>query len=967
MQDSGFTFQITVKGDEQLDAAKKKIDSLDMSITKMKQNANGSTTVTAKYTDALKNQKNATDQTAAATDRAARAQKNWFAHITRTTIQSALVNKAFLGVVEAMGKAVEQVDTLANFPAVMQSMGLSAKDGAQGIEVLRNYVQQVNGDMAEATNVVTRFISVSKNIKASVAAYAGLNNALIAGGAKAEARAAALEQMVQAFSRGKPEAEEWKSILVGMAGPIDLVAKSMGRINGQQLGQDLRDGKVSMGEFLTELTKLSTNGGPIAKQAISQMQGIQFAQAAMKNALVNGLTAIYQAFGRQNIVAILGVITQAIGIMAQAAAWLMNVLINLVNVISRLFGGPVITNIEGELDGAAGAAANIGDNLSGGLKDAGKEAKKLRNQLASFDEMNVLTEPDDGGGSGKGAGGATGFDPGQIGELEGIFGNLTGDLEKAGLAAKILAGVVGGVLLNNLIKALTGVNLIKGALLLMWSPFRKAGAAAAKAVSKAWKVAMDPIARAAIRGRMLMGWDKLVEGMGKTIGRVPGLVGSAMSRIPGIISKVAPKLLPILGTLGSVFARVFTGPIGWITTIIGLLAMLFNWLYQNVEGFRGFVDGVVGTIQEVIAGVGAWISEAWANITTWISEAVTNVATVITDVWGGIVGVLSGPFQVAWQIISSIFILLVAIVAITLETIYNILVGIGTWIWTNVIQPVGKFFAGLWRGMIEGVTKWWNDTVETLKRVGDWIFKNVIQPVSKFFVDLWNTVSGAVVKWWNDTMALLKPVFTWIDVNVIQPIARIFKGLWDGITKAVSVAVEGIKRVWSSVSSWIDQYIVRPIAGFFSGLWDGIVSGVKAAVKVIKDVFNTIVGAVKAPINFIVDGINGVLRNLNKVKVPDWVPGIGGASPNFPMIPRLARGGVVNESTLANIGEDGAEVVMPLENNTEWIDMLASKLNGGSGGPQTIIVKIGEDTIMKKIIGGINDAGYMTNEGLITV
>lgn len=46
---------------------------------------------------------------------------------------------------------------------------------------------------------------------------------------------------------------------------------------------------------------------------------------------------------------------------------------------------------------------------------------------------------------------------------------------------------------------------------------------------------------------------------------------------------------------------------------------------------------------------------------------------------------------------------------------------------------------------------------------------------------------------------------------------------------------------------------------------------------------------------------------------------------------KLAKGGIVHSATQAIIGEHGAEVVMPLENNTEWIDKLAEKL-GGRGG-----------------------------------
>jgi LysM repeat protein len=48
----------------------------------------------------------------------------------------------------------------------------------------------------------------------------------------------------------------------------------------------------------------------------------------------------------------------------------------------------------------------------------------------------------------------------------------------------------------------------------------------------------------------------------------------------------------------------------------------------------------------------------------------------------------------------------------------------------------------------------------------------------------------------------------------------------------------------------------------------------------------------------------------------------------------LAKGGLVTGSIFANIGEAGKELVLPLERNTEWMDLFARKLNmaGGSSG-----------------------------------
>lgn len=48
--------------------------------------------------------------------------------------------------------------------------------------------------------------------------------------------------------------------------------------------------------------------------------------------------------------------------------------------------------------------------------------------------------------------------------------------------------------------------------------------------------------------------------------------------------------------------------------------------------------------------------------------------------------------------------------------------------------------------------------------------------------------------------------------------------------------------------------------------------------------------------------------------------------------PAFAKGGIVDSPTYALIGEQGREAVIPLENNTEWIDMLAEKLSIKIGG-----------------------------------
>lgn len=85
----------------------------------------------------------------------------------------------------------------------------------------------------------------------------------------------------------------------------------------------------------------------------------------------------------------------------------------------------------------------------------------------------------------------------------------------------------------------------------------------------------------------------------------------------------------------------------------------------------------------------------------------------------------------------------------------------------------------------------------------------------------------------------------------------------------------------------IFRNIIDFIKNVFTGNW-------KAAWENVKDIFKSIVDGLgnifKAPLNFIIDGINGFLGGLNNIKIPDWVPGVGGKGFNIPKIPRLKVG-----------------------------------------------------------------------------
>ena len=140
-------------------------------------------------------------------------------------------------------------------------------------------------------------------------------------------------------------------------------------------------------------------------------------------------------------------------------------------------------------------------------------------------------------------------------------------------------------------------------------------------------------------------------------------------------------------------------------------------------------------------------------------------------------------------------------------------------------------------------------------------------------------------------------------------------------------AINKIKAWLFQAGLWVYHNVLQPVGAFFNGLWNGIKAGAQGVGNAIRSIFGAIVGFVKAPINAIIDGVNKILGKINGIKIPDWVPGIGGAHTNFATLPKLAQGGIATRATNAIIGEAGTEAVIPLEQNTgNWAGLLAGAI-----------------------------------------
>lgn len=140
---------------------------------------------------------------------------------------------------------------------------------------------------------------------------------------------------------------------------------------------------------------------------------------------------------------------------------------------------------------------------------------------------------------------------------------------------------------------------------------------------------------------------------------------------------------------------------------------------------------------------------------------------------------------------------------------------------------------------------------------------------------------------------------------VMLPVQLAFFTAWEIIKNVFVVAVETIGGVISGLLqalSGIIDFVVNVFTGNWAGAW-------QAVQDIFGGIFKGLVALAKAPLNLIIGLVNGVIGGLNKIKLPKWVPKIGGKGINIPLIPKLAKGTSNWQGGIVQVHEKGGEII----------------------------------------------------------
>lgn len=254
----------------------------------------------------------------------------------------------FIGeVTGSMDDAIDRLDTMNNFPKVMENLGISAKDSEKAVKKLSDGLQGIPTTLNDGALAVQKFTSKNGDVEKSVDMFLAVNDAILAGGASAQIQSSALEQLSQSYAKGKMDMTEWRSIQTAMPAQLKQVATEMG-LTTDELGEMMRQGDNTaevMDQFIDtiiNMDKEGTNGfKSLKEQAKNATGGIKTSMTNLKTAITRGVSNLIEQFdkalkskGLGGISKIIGDISNLVGnLFKKVGNWMPTI----INVISTVF------------------------------------------------------------------------------------------------------------------------------------------------------------------------------------------------------------------------------------------------------------------------------------------------------------------------------------------------------------------------------------------------------------------------------------------------------------------------------------------------------------------------------------------------------------------------------------------------------------------------------------------------------
>lgn len=360
----------------------------------------------------------------------------------------------------------------------------------------------------------------------------------------------------------------------------------------------------------------------------------------------------------------------------------------------------------------------------------------------------------------------------------------------------------------------------------------------------------------------------------------------------------------------------------------GIVRELTNATLPMLQGFLDFILEHMPQIQSVLSSVFDTLSGVVAAVLPLLMQLVEGALPPIIDLLMQVANeVLPPVISLITDIIQAVLPPLIDLFSTVIQTILPPVIDLFKFIINTILPPFIELFTKIINTVLPPLMELFKTIIDTLLPPLIDLFKQIIDAIMPPIIELFNvfidTVLPPLMELITEIVNVILPpllaIFNELAEIVLPLVMTVFEALMpviEPIMKAISAVIKTvlalIKGDWEGVWNGIKE--------FFGSIWDAIVKAAEGFGKIFGEIFegikkivlgiwDGIVDGIKGAINFIIKGINTFIRGLNKIKIPDWVPGVGGKGLNIKEIPLLAEGGEIVQRGYAIVGEAGPEML----------------------------------------------------------
>lgn len=540
---------------------------------------------------------------------------------------------------ENLDRGIARLDTIQNFPRLMQTFGFSTDVAAESVQNIQEHLDGLPGSTDEVLRLVQAISDSTGSLELATSTGLAFNDMLTASGADAYTSMMAMRMFDQMMGGAQFTTMRWMALVSKMPLQMNMVAEEIlgAGASAQELGNALQDGEVTMKDVAEAMTKLAPQ---FTVQARAFSYGIGTAMRNFGNRVALGIAAILDAIGQRRISGIINNISygirDALKFVADGVEWLRRV---------------ILTSGIGVLLG------KIGDSIREAFSNIDWEPLKefIRNGLSALhDALQWIIDNSDivksmlvGIATAIGTLVVIDTVKNAIAGLSAIFAAIAATPMITVIAA-ITAGLVyfftqterGREIWAKFMEVVSNViDFLGDAIVVIVDGARVFLTALVQTVIDAasfiWNAAAGFIEL--VIGAVQGIWDFL--GQAWDAGSqlfliIAEFIGNTIAAIFDFVGAIVSKVMEVLGNVRSFTDWVIDGIIAVVAALVGAVAQAVGQLITDI-GNTG------AKIAEIWTSVKSTISEVWGNIKSTVSNAVSNIKTNITNAFNSVKSTVS--------------------------------------------------------------------------------------------------------------------------------------------------------------------------------------------------------------------------------------------------------------------------------------------------------------------------------------